>query len=388
MIDRQSDEYQRVITTLKNLRANNERLEKTCSKLREELNQTSAQKKNLQKKLTEMKKATTTDKTMENENAELLIKIKDLNEQHEDYISQILDIKSECQKVVTVLTDEKKKCKKISSKKKKAINKIRQLTEIAKQITPDPETLRKSEELSHKFLNRKEKWEQEKKELTDLITKLKAERDEIFEKAEIVQGDIDQRVGIAGDLDNEINTRDQKISDYQIQIKEANEEYKKLLDELDETKSVVNSLTTEGNELQKKINESNNLKQKLDIEYEDIKAKITNQKEKIPEFKKKLEDSIREMYEEADDETSQQIEEMQQIVSQKDEEIQKLKEELAKAEATYTDLNSKILIMNENHDMERKQLNDAKEQLETKFMAMQKMIEVITQSIGNQNQSF
>lgn len=372
------DECQRVITTLKNIKFNNNKLKIECDELSNELQMKRAQRNNMRMKLKEMRKNAVTDMTITRKNKNILKKINEKKEIHNDYSSKIFEIKTQCKSVVEEFISRKKHFKIIHSQKKQALNKIQQLSEVARQLTPKPDTLKLNSELTHKLLARKTKWKSDCDQLIEMISSLENERNIVYEKACSLQTDIDQRVGVLEEFETILNSKDRSINEYQTRIKIKEDDYQLYFDELNQIKSEVQKLTDKGNEIQEQIEKNERIKEEHDYNIKKINEEIYRMETGTELYQKSNQEKLQAMKNKCEEDISKQLSAFDPIHSQKDEEINKLSNELKEINDMNSKLQKQLKSAQENYEAEKKQIDASQHSLLHKYKTLQKMVEVMS----------
>jgi chromosome segregation ATPase len=374
-----SDNYERIVSALKNLKRNNNVLEQDCERLQLELTSLNDQKSTLDCRLQQLNGQLATEQIIELENRDLKSRVRELESDHQTDVDKLVDLKRVLEETVIQLCTERKKRARIESKTSKITSNIRSLTQLAESLQPKPEQLKENEQLSKRIIDKKQKWRQHKGELKSVITDLRTKRDELQETVKNYQLQIDDRVALIGQLEGKVERRNKQIGDLEQTLILKSEEEQKLMIELQQIKTEVEQLKAKSQSLKEMLKQNaeqlvNNRKR-----FEKEKEKLSTGKYRMKQLQISFAEKLRVMREEGEKETKIKVEELQKIDAQKDEELKQTQEELSVAKEKHELAEIALKKVEGERQIEKRKYVQAIEEFEERFQAMQKVILTFTQ---------
>ncbi|OHS94465.1 myosin heavy chain, clone [Tritrichomonas foetus] len=374
----ESETYQRLVVTLRQLKNKIKSLESECETLKKEV-QTAHQKRTLlHNKLQSMKSVVVNDKTKDTENAMILLKIRDLKSEHEQNVNNLNELKNHLEHAVNSLCTERKKRRNVEAKTAKIIENIKNLSVLAQKLQGDPNQVKKNEALNNKLEEKKNRWKVTKHQLSSQIKAMQAKRDEALDSVHNTQIQIDLRVGLIDELNAKVEKRNQTISKLKNDVSLTKEEIEKVQASLLEKRKEVDQLSNKEETLKEDIIKAKNALSTIKAKYEKEREKLKAARIGYQQLQEGIEKKIEMMREESRREIAEKLEPLEEQVHEKDLIIKQYKEKLEDALSNKESAVSKLKALEAEREKERKAFIQTKAQFEAKCQAMQKAIGSIT----------
>ena len=374
----ESETYQRLVTTLRQLKNKNSSLESECDLLKKEIASACKKKSVLQNKLQSLKSSTICDKSKETENTLLLLKIKEMKAEHEENTAKLVELNRILEVTVNKLCEERKKRRNVEAKTSKIIENIKNLSIVAQKLQANPEQEKKNEQLSQKLEDKKSKWKVTKQELLSQIKMLQDKRDQSLESVHNTQIQIDMRIGLIDELNEKVEKRNQTISKLKNEIQVAKEDLEKVQNSLLEKRNEIEQLNNKEETLRNEIVKAKNSLSALKTKYEKEREKFRTVKAGFEQLREGVENKIAMMRADSEKGTLEKIVPLEEELNNKDIQIKELREKLDNAQKNKENALSKLKSIEIEREKERKIFQQTKAQYEAKCQAMQKAIGTIT----------
>lgn len=374
------DNYERVITALKNLKRGNTALEQECEHLKAELSVLNDQRVALEQRLAVLKTQEETQRKVEANNYELKMKIQDLTADHEEDVEKLVSLKQVFEKTVVELCKERKKRQRIEAKTAKIIENIQALTKIAQSLQAKPEQVQQNQLLMKKLEEKKLKWKENKKRLQETVQDLQLKRDEALEAARNYQIQIDDRAGLVEQLEARVERRNRSIADLEKAIQDQTEQYETQLREVEKQKAEIEDLKSKQDKLKETLRQSVVALTSTKKKYDKERDKLASTRAYMRQFQTGFAEKLKEMREASERETQQKVEALESRDREKQEELEKLQAELAVAKEQFETENAKLQALEAEREKEKKQFLQTRENYETRFQTMQKIVGALTQT--------
>lgn len=363
--------YQRLVNTLRQLKNKNKTLESECESLKNELTTALQKRAVLQSKLQNLKETAVTNKSKDTENAMLLIKIKDLKEEHDDNLIKLNDLNKTLEKTVELLCAERKKRQTAESKTAKMIENIKNLSIVAQKLQGDPNQAKKNESLNQKIEEKRNRWKTTKRQLTEQLNALQEKRDQALESAHDSQVQIDLRVGLIEELNAKVEKRNQTISKLKNDIQIATDDFERIQNSLIEKRNEIDQLTEKEETLKRDITKAKTSLSNLKAKYEKECEKYSTAKNELNQLKEGVESKIEMMKIESAREISEKINPLEEECREKEQIIKQLKQNLEESKSKNEKAAAKLHELEAEREKEKKAFLQAKALYESKCQAMQ-----------------